>query len=295
MVNSFRRFTRRGFHIAQEGDGSFISLLHFCSGPFLPLPYIKSPPLIIHIIMFFIMRFKQDIVPVAAGLALLAAALLMARLTAAEDMPALSTALAGCVIVVDAGHGGVDSGAIGAGGTLEKDVTLAIALQTAQLLRQSGAQVFLTREGDNDLAGADFSGTIRQRKQRDMPARVALAREVDADYFISIHTNASTSRQWRGAQVFYQSASENGRLIAEAMQAAINELDAHNTRAAAPGSYYVLTQTPMPGVLIETGFISHPDEERLLLSPEYQSRLAWAITAGLHRALTEVEKKSSQV
>ncbi|MDO4540642.1 MAG: N-acetylmuramoyl-L-alanine amidase [Syntrophomonadaceae bacterium] len=238
--------------------------------------------------MFFIINLRKDFLITGLGLIMFCAALLAAHNLGQgqEKVPALSAALTGCVIVVDAGHGGVDSGAIGFGGSLEKDITLNVALQTAEHLRQCGAEVILTRDGDHDLAGADFNGTIRQRKQRDMPARIAVAEEAHANFFISIHTNASTSRRWRGAQVFYQNNSEIGQTVAKCMQTAINELDKNNTRSAAPGAYYVLNRTSMPGVLIETGFISNPEEERLLLSPEYQDRLAWAIAVGMHQALT---------
>jgi len=195
--------------------------------------------------------------------------------------PVLSYALGNQIIVVDAGHGGVDPGAIGPGKVLEKDVTLAISRKLGDELSKAGALVIPTRLYDQDLAGDEFTGTIRQRKNRDMAKRVELAQKNNADIFISIHTNADTSRRWTGAQVFYETGKEESKTIAKNIQQHLQKELKNTSRSATAANYFLMKKTDMPAILIEVGFISNPGEEKLLCDPEYQSRIAHAICMGL--------------
>ena len=132
-----------------------------------------------------------------------------------REQTVMSYALVNHVIVVDAGHGGYDPGAIGPGKNVEKDITLAISRKLSDLLSQSGALVVNTRETDEDLAGDNFSGSLLERKRKDLAARVAKAQENKADIFVSIHTNADVSPRWTGAQTFYSGKSEKAKHIAD--------------------------------------------------------------------------------
>ena len=131
----------------------------------------------------------------AGGFLLLLAALSVGlRPPAEEPQPALALALLGKTIVIDAGHGGFDPGAVGVSGLLEKDVNLAISQRVAALLRQVGATVVETRTEDEALA---------ETKRADMYRRVEIAEECGAELFITIQANSIPQQQYRGAQVFY--------------------------------------------------------------------------------------------
>lgn len=194
-----------------------------------------------------------------------------------------SYAVANQVIVVDPGHGGVDTGAA-RGSLFEKDITLAIGKRLAQDLSQGGAAVILLRENGKDLAGDDFQGRIRDRKRRDMNTRVRRANEAKADLLISIHTNAEVGSSSSGAQTFYQPGDEKSKLIASSIQKELGRVLGNTKRKAVGGKYFVLEKTNMPAVIVEVGFISNPGEARLLTDEVYQSKVAYAIFSGITRA-----------
>ncbi len=194
-----------------------------------------------------------------------------------------SYGLASQIIVIDAGHGGLDQGAT-RGNYAEHDITLEIAKKLEANLSQAGAAVIMLRENESDLAGDEFSGTIRQHKNADMKSRVTIANEAKANLYISIHVNAVPSSGWSGAQAFYRPKSEESKIIARSIQQELTGILGNTKRKAAPGAYYVLNNVDMPAVLIESGFISNPQEARLLANEEYQSKVAYAIFAGVARA-----------
>lgn len=193
--------------------------------------------------------------------------------------------LANHIIVVDAGHGGFDPGAIGPAKTVEKDITLAISQKLTRHLSEAGALVVTTRENDEDLAGEDFSGTLLARKRKDLAARVTKAEESNADIFISIHTNADVSPRWSGAQTFYSGTSEKAKQIAEVIQDELTRSLGNTTRKAKTGDYYLTEQTKMAAVIVEVGFLSNPQEEKLLASPDYQEKVALAIYSGIAQSM----------
>lgn len=218
--------------------------------------------------------------------------------TSSTLVPVLSWALAGRTIVVDPGHGGIDPGAVGPGGTLEKDITLAVSLRLADELRQSGARVILTRETDTDLSTPGKS--LSSRKREDLDNRLAVAREAEADCYVSIQVNSFGTR-WTGAQTFYYPGSETGQQLAEYLQAELQRVLGNTTRQAKTLDVYILRQLhkeKIPAVLVEIGFISNAAEERLLNDPLYQSRLAYAIAAGLAKteaSAPEVESGENNI
>lgn len=185
------------------------------------------------------------------------------------------------VVAVDSGHGSPDGGAVGVSGTLEKDINLDIALKLEELLSARGNKVIMTREGDSGLH--DGTGTIREKKIADMKKRVEIINNSNADLFISIHMNSLDDSTVSGLHLFYTPGDEDIKPLAESIQESLAEATgaaAHDIRPASP-SLYLMKYAEIPGILIECGFLSNPDEERLLKSDAYRSRIAWGIAQGL--------------
>jgi len=198
-----------------------------------------------------------------------------------EDRMILSYAVANRLIVIDAGHGGEDPGAVRPGCLPEKDITLAIAKKLEKYLSEAGAIVINLRQDDKDLAGEDFQGSLSERKRKDLTERIAIANNQHADLFISIHVNADPSPRWYGAQTFYKMNDEASKQLAESIQRELKQNLKNTKREAKAGSYYLIDRTKMPTVLVEVGFISNPQEAALLQNDEYQSRVAYAIYQGI--------------
>lgn len=200
---------------------------------------------------------------------------------ATETISAMSWVVSNRIIVVDAGHGGPDGGAVGPGGTLEKDLNLAVAKKLALLLSQAGVAVVMTRDTDTDLSTPGKS--LRERKKEDMKKRAQLAVESKADIYVSIQANSFGSR-WTGAQTFYRTSSTRGEKLAKAIQSEFRRVLKNTRRKAKPlpeEDSYLLRTLDIPVVIVETGFISNPREEKLLNDPAYQQKLAWCIYAGI--------------
>lgn len=203
-----------------------------------------------------------------------------------SEQAVLSYGVANKIIVVDPGHGGLDEGAA-RGKYKESEITLQISKKLAAYLSQAGAMVIMLRENDSDLSGDEFTGTIGQHKREDMKKRVRKANQAGADLYISIHTNAVPNTVWTGGQTFYKPECDDSKAVATAVQEELAEALGNTKRKAAPGDYYVLNNSQMPAILIETGFISNPGEAALLADSSYQSKLAYAIFAGVARSQLE--------
>lgn len=186
-------------------------------------------------------------------------------------------------MVIDPGHGGPDSGAVGPSGLKEKDVVLPVALALAKILRSAGAEVKLTRETD------DVPGT----PETDLAERVRISNDWPAAVFISIHANAFTSPQAKGMEVWTSrgqtAADPIAESIANALQAAFPDLvfrsDLSDGDQDKEANFYVLRWTDAPAVLVELAFITNPDEEALLIRPDFQAKAARAIAEGLAATL----------
>ncbi|MGB9886582.1 MAG: N-acetylmuramoyl-L-alanine amidase [Moorellales bacterium] len=217
---------------------------------------------------------------------LLATAIALWRWTHPQEaLTTFSWLVAGRAVVVDPGHGGVDPGAVGPAGTREKDITLAISLRLRDLLVKAGASVAMTRETDVDLGTP--GKPLGARKREDLDRRIALAREHRAEIYLGIQANAFGSR-WSGAQTFYDPGSVEGRLLAEAIQAELVRILGNTNRRARPLDLYLLRNLPVPAaVIVEVGFLSNPQEERLLNDPYYQQKVAVAVYSGVVRYLAE--------
>ncbi len=187
--------------------------------------------------------------------------------------------LTGKIIVVDAGHGGIDPGA-NRPGVLEKDINLAIALQMRDILQSRGAKVILTRDTDVELSDQCENEKVRGRYRRDLNARLQAIQESDADLFVSIHANANSSPKRRGIECFYAPKSAAGKSLAVSIQEQLRQV-AQIEQEAEPADFFVLRRNKVPAVLVEVGFITNPEERKLLQSPDYQRKIAEGIVSGI--------------
>ncbi|HOK49204.1 MAG TPA: N-acetylmuramoyl-L-alanine amidase [Sedimentibacter sp.] len=192
-------------------------------------------------------------------------------------------------ILLDPGHGGIDQGASGDLKIAEAPINLAIAKKLMSFLEGSGFEVEMTRYDDQGLY-TDLSGTIRDKKNEDLKNRVDLINKSGSDLVISVHLNYFPQKQYYGAHVFYQKNNEAiTKAAAETIQESMkNILDKSNTRVPQlKKGIKIMDDAKVPVVLIECGFLSNNDEERKLISDDYQEKTAWAIYAGLLKHFNE--------
>ena len=192
------------------------------------------------------------------------------------------------VIVIDAGHGGVDPGKIGVNGVNEKDINLQIALLLEKYFAAQDIQVIMTRRTDDGLYSEDSTN----KKSEDMKKRVALIEEYDADLLISVHQNSFTDSCSKGAQVFYYADSAESELLAQTVQQQlIQGVDPGNNRQAKANSdYYMLKKSPSLAIICECGFLSNPEECEKLCTEAYQRKIAWNIYMGVMQYLNEFDR-----
>ncbi len=185
-------------------------------------------------------------------------------------------------VIIDAGHGGFDGGAVAPDGTLEKDLNLSVALKLDSVLKIMGYDTVLVR--DTDVSTADDKGTERSQKVSDIKARLRLTEKYKDALFVSIHMNKYTSPQPHGAQVFY-SQVDGSKELAECIQRSIAagvQTDNKRVVKKTTKDIYLLYHAVIPSVIAECGFISNPDDLLKLKSDEYQLKMAAAIAAGIN-------------
>lgn len=189
-------------------------------------------------------------------------------------------------IVIDPGHGGMDGGARGASGAVEKNINLAIAQKLRGYIESNGDACIMTRETD---VGLYEDNSTKWVKRKDLEKRKEIIKNSNGDIFVSIHLNSFPQRQYYGAQVFYETGSEESKLLAECVQKQMaSMLDPDNKRVAkASDKYFILRNNPMPSIIVECGFLSNPKEERLLMDEEYQNKIAYAIYTGILQYLED--------
>lgn len=229
--------------------------------------------------------------------------------TKPADAPGIRT------IVIDPGHGGKEVGAVGAGGLLEKDLTLAICRKLADALAvKVGARVVLTREDDSVVS---------------LDQRTAIANQYKADLFLSVHLNAAVTKVAKGSETYFLSLEASDELarkaaetenavstadpssdlklilwdlaqqsyldessrFAQAIQEEMNAANAVQNRGVKQAPFKVLVGATMPAALVEVGFISNPEEEAKLQTPEFQTTLVEALTRAVQRYKTEYETR----
>lgn len=179
-------------------------------------------------------------------------------------------------VILDAGHGGEDGGAVAADGTNEKDLNLSIAKKTALFFDLFGINYIMTRDSDMDLSDNELN-TIRERKINDIHKRYDLVNSTPGAVLLSIHMNYFPVEKYSGAQFFYAS-SHSSELLADILQHHIKEmLQPENNRMIkpSPGTVYLLDKAKRPSVLAECGFISNIEELNKLKTKEYQSCIGY--------------------
>lgn len=193
----------------------------------------------------------------------------------------------GRVLVIDAGHGAFDPGKVGVNGAKEKEINLAIAKKLRTYMEAAGFTVYMTRESDDAL----YAETDSNKKAADMRSRIQTMEEKKPEFSVSIHQNSFTQESSFGAQVFYYGNSAEGKQLAECLQTTIKSViaDENHREAKANESYYLLRKSPCPMVIVECGFLSNNREAELLVTEEYQDKMAWAICLGITEYCREKE------
>lgn len=190
------------------------------------------------------------------------------------------------VILLDAGHGGIDPGATNEDKSiLEKDINLQITLKLRELLESSGCLVLLTREEDTSLYEEEAGKTTRQKYNENLKNRKKMIEESGVDAFVSIHLNKFEQSKYYGAQTFYPEGQNDSKLLSQFIQDELKRVvDKTNQRKIKPSKdIYLLKENKIPSVLIECGFLSNEKESKLLNDEKYQEKVAWAIYAGMQK------------
>ena len=211
------------------------------------------------------------------------------RLGGSEPTIQKDTSRARFTVVLDAGHGGEDGGAVSASGIYEKDLNLAVSMQVRDLLVANGVEVVMTRTTDTLLydRNEDYHG---RKKALDLAARRKIGEETEGAIFVSIHMNAYPLSQYSGLQVWYSKNDAESRVIADTIQSRVQgALQPENDRRtkAATSGIYLLHHLTCPAVLVECGFLSNAAEAERLNTPEYQKQLALLITLAILEAQSQ--------
>ena len=179
------------------------------------------------------------------------------------------------VVVLDAGHGGIDGGVVGTNtGIKESEINLDITFLLKDLFESGGFKVVLTRQNQNGLYGNATTGF----KKRDMQKRLDIIQESKANLVLSIHCNKFSQSSRSGPQVFF--GDDEGQKLADKIQTVLNDFT-DNSHAALRGDYFMLKCTTSPSVIVECGFLSNPGDEQKLIDKNYQSQLAQKIYKGV--------------
>lgn len=187
-------------------------------------------------------------------------------------------------IILDAGHGGVDGGATSCTGILESTYNLEIAQRLDDLLHLLGYDTKMIRT--TDISVYKKGETIAQKKVSDLKERVRIVNETENSVLVSIHQNKFSDRRYSGAQVFY-APTEGSEILAKQLQSAFSALDPQNKRISKKcQGIYLMDHITSPGILVECGFLSNPEEEALLRSQEYQKKLCCVIAATVSKYLS---------
>lgn len=194
---------------------------------------------------------------------------LLTNVYAIEDLPLL-----GKVIVIDPGHGGRDPGTI-YGNIREKDINLQISKTLEEILTGKGAIVYMVRNDDNDLS----SIYDKLKKRGDLYRRILFIGEKKkkTDLYLSIHVNWYKNPNWGGAEVLYNNINPNNKILGETIMKHFKK-DLNTKRSLKTTSLYLYRNTTVPGVLVECGFLSNPNERYLMQQKKYQEKISKSIT-----------------
>ncbi|WP_027622495.1 N-acetylmuramoyl-L-alanine amidase CwlD [Acetivibrio clariflavus] len=188
------------------------------------------------------------------------------------------------IVVLDAGHGGEDPGAVSDfSGIREKEINLYIAQKVKELLEAENFTVIMTRK-DDTLKYTEGTKKVTEKRRQDLINRKKIMDESGAELVVSIHLNKFPQEQYYGAQVFYPPNSPESKTAAELIQKSLKEIvDPENKRVAMlkKAEIIILKNLKTPTVIVECGFLSNPQEEKKLATVEYQDKLALAIKEGI--------------
>lgn len=186
-------------------------------------------------------------------------------------------------VIVDAGHGGVDGGASGADGTVEKELNLQIALKLREQLAVQGFNVIMTREEDISIHDPDAT-SVRQKKKTDLFNRMKIMENTPNCIYVSIHQNSFPDKSQHGTQIFFGDNNPASEILAKNVQEAIQtNLQPENKRKIKKSGkdIYLLYYSEVPIIMVECGFISNANEAKRLRDEQYQNQLSFVISQGI--------------
>lgn len=196
------------------------------------------------------------------------------------------------IVIIDAGHGGLDGGTQSADGTLEKEINLKIALKLNDFLKSMGIKTILTRDTDISICDDD-AVTIREKKISDIHNRLNIVESTENAILVSVHQNYFTQSKYYGAQVFYSKNNSDSKIIADIIQRNIaNYLQKDNSREIkqSGSEIYLLHNATAPAVMVECGFLSNPDEAEKLKDETYQQKIAFLISISIFEYINTAEE-----
>lgn len=223
--------------------------------------------------MFIVWKGKRV---VAILLVLIVAELCLTAYLCTKNFSAKDATLIDFTVVIDAGHGGIDGGVVGADGVKESTLNLAYAKQLGSVFELSGFNVVYTRKSEGGLYGLPTKGF----KLRDMQARKEIIDNARANIVISVHMNKFSQSYRKGPQVFYQEGKDDGRILAQSLQKVFNDYTG-NSHEAIAGDFYVCREVDCPSVIVECGFLSNADECAQLQTDAYRKLICDYIFSGV--------------
>lgn len=185
--------------------------------------------------------------------------------------------LNGITIVLDAGHGGRDGGSVGVNGTIEKEINLEYAKALKEKLILSGYSVAMTRKTDDGL----YDTFARNKKISDMNARMKIIKKANPNLVISIHMNSFSDSSARGAMTYYRVDDEASKTVGDLIQKSLHTYCGARFDSSKVGDYFMVNCSYYTSVLVECGFLSNPEEERLLNTKEYKNKFVDAVYNGI--------------
>lgn len=211
-----------------------------------------------------------------------------------KSIPTTNTLISNKIIGIDPGHGGIDPGAVSKSGVEEAEINLKIALHLKKMIDKNGGSIIITRKTQDGLY-TEKSTTLNEKKKEDLENRKKIIEEEKCDIFLTIHLNSFEDARYYGAQTFYKKDCYESMDLADCIQEELrNILDENNNRVPQErDDVYLLRELNIPAVLVECGFLSNFQEEKLLQSENYQKKVALGIYNGIIRYFNEIEKNQS--
>ena len=227
---------------------------------------------------------KKNIIIIVLLITVITAVVCFGAIIKSEKTNALANSVK---IVLDAGHGGIDGGVSGVNtGIKESELNLSITKKLEKYLLDAGFNVVLTRKTEAGLYGL----ATENLKRKDMQKRQEIIEKERPNLVVSIHLNKFSVSTRRGAQVFFKEGDENSKLLASSIQNAFNLME-EAPRQSSPlkGDYYILNCSNYPSVIAECGFLSNPEDEKLLITENYQYKIAYNVYKGIVEYLVSTD------